>query len=125
MKPTQDLSCEKKGHIGFVLYFVNLSRKPSLYICKKKRVVIKLILYDEYILVSFSRFHVVFVIKKKRQIYIEFKGFWKEKKEELEMQKTRMGYYPFSGLCCDRKCWSSVATVVLGCDYGPWSQQGP
>ena len=50
---------------------------------------------------KFSRFPVVFVIK--RQIYIEFKVFWKEKKEELEVQKTIMGYSPFSGLCRDRE----------------------
>ena len=44
----------------------------------------------------------------KRQIYIEFRVFWKEKKEELEVQKTRMGSCPFSGLCHDREI--SIAT---------------
>ena len=34
--------------------------------------------------------------------------FWKEKKEELEVQKTRMGYCPFSNLCRDREI--SIAT---------------
>ena len=29
--------------------------------------------------------------------------FWKEKKIELEVKKTIMGYSPFSGLCRDRE----------------------
>ena len=34
-----------------------MGRKPSLCLCKKNRVVIKLILYDKYSLARFSRFH--------------------------------------------------------------------
>ena len=56
MERIQDLSGEEKARFGFVLYFVNLGRKPSFYIHKKKRVVIKLILYDKYILASFTGF---------------------------------------------------------------------
>ena len=56
MERIQDLSGEEKSRFGFVLYFVNLSRKPSFCIHKKKRVVIKLILYDEYVLASFPGF---------------------------------------------------------------------
>ena len=100
MECIQDLSGEERARFGFVLCFVNLGRKPSFCIHEKKRVVIKLILYDEYVLASFSRFPVVFVIK--RQIYIEFRVFWKGKKEELEVRKTKMGYCTFSGLCRDR-----------------------
>ena len=56
MERIQDLSSEEKARFGYVLYFVNLGRKPSFCIHKKKRVVIKLILFDEYILASFLGF---------------------------------------------------------------------
>ena len=32
------------------------------------------------------------------------------------MQKTRMGYYPFSDLYRDKECWSYVATLVFSRD---------
>ena len=62
------------------------------------------------------QFLVVFVIK--RQLYIKFRVFWKEKKEELEVQKTRMGYCPFLCLCHDREI--SIATE----NADPMSQHG-
>ena len=38
--------------------------------------------------------------------------FGKKRKREPEVQRTRMGYCPFSGLCRDRECWFPVATRV-------------
>ena len=62
--------------------------------------------------------------------------FWKEKKEELEVQKTRMGYCPFSGLCRDKEIsvvtenaenhvatWFSSQALVIEL-YGFVSRQG-
>ena len=75
----QDLSCEEKGHIGFVLYSINLGSKPSFCICKKKSVVIKLILNDKYILASFPGF-LFCLCNKKANIYIEFRVLRKKRK---------------------------------------------
>ena len=63
-------------------------------VIEEHRVVIKLILYDQYIFASFLGFFMVFIIK--RLNYIEFKVFWKGKeKGELEVQEARIGYCPF------------------------------
>ena len=37
--------------------------------------------------------------------------FGKKIKREPEVQRTRMAYCPFLGLCCDRGCWFPVAIV--------------
>ena len=37
--------------------------------------------------------------------------FWKEKKEELEVQKTKMGCCPFSSLCHDREISVAIESV--------------
>ena len=45
-------------------FLLNFGQKPSFCLCKKNRVVIKLILYDKYSLERFYRFHVAFCNEK-------------------------------------------------------------
>ena len=46
MKYIQDVSCEEKAILALFFILKILGRKPNFCICKKKRVVIKLILND-------------------------------------------------------------------------------
>ena len=66
----QDLSGEEKGKFGFVLHFISFGWKYPALLCKKNRVVIKLISIH---FGKFSRFHVAFLIK--RLLCVEIKVY--------------------------------------------------
>ena len=102
MERIRDPSGEENVRYGLVFVLCKLwVENPISILYKEHRVVIKIVLYDLYILGSFSGLSIVFVIK--RLSYVEFMGLWKGKeKGELEVRKARMSYCPFCVLCHDR-----------------------